>query len=241
MKQILLVITAIFLLSGCTGADDSQLESFYEDVVAQQDKKPRIPKKPSIPDQKIAQANLLDFEAHESSELDMDRLIEKINESLEQPTITVEEIERGWYYGNEEEKKVGTPSSWIWIGEGAKSRWVSPNMIEEVEDIEIDELCRKTAGTFVISCIEREAENCEYIPQSKCRCLSGTKWVDDQGCILVDELADEEDQFIEIEPDELKQGWYFGLPNEKKLNTPTNWIWVENGMASRWQNPSPIR
>ena len=228
MKRFLLVIIAIIFLAGCTSSSDGRASA------KQQDKKPRIPKRTVA-----MQADLSGLKAieDEDSELDMDRLIEKIDKSLERQTITAEDIERGWYYAKKDEKKIGTPSSWIWIDEGLKSRWISPNAIEEADDMEIDELCRKTAGTFIISCVEREAENCEYISQSECRCLSDTKWVDDQGCIL----ADEEGEFIKINSEELKRGWYFGLPNEKKLNTPINWIWVENGIDSRWQNPSPIK
>ena len=227
MKRLLLVIIAIIFLTGCNSGSDSRAS-------AKQSKKPRIPQKPVAMQADLSA--LKDTEDKEN-ELDFDRLIERIDKSLEQPTITVEDIERGWYYGSKDEKKLGTPSSWILIDEGAKSRWISPNSIEEVVDIEVDELCRKTAGTYIISCIEREVEYCEYIPESECRCLEDTEWVDDQGCILIDE----EGQFVFISSDELKQGWYHGLPNEKKLNTPTNWIWVENGEDSRWQNPSPIR
>ena len=202
--------------------------------------KPRIPdKSPRIPESKALQANVLETTRYneDKEELDMDQLIEKINENLKQPAIAREEIQQGWYYGKKEDKKLGTPSSWIWIDDGSKSRWISPNSIEEANEMELDELCHKTGGTYIVSCLEREAENCQYVSESACRCFADTAWVDGQGCIF----TNAEGKFVQISPDELRQGWYTGLATEKKLNTPLSWVWMDNGKESRWQNPRPAQ
>ncbi len=227
MKRLSFLIIALFLLTACNSGDDLQAG------------KPRIPsKKPSLPSSKNLQANLLgstDKSDEEKNQPDMERLLENINRSLELPNITNKDIERGWYYGKKDERKFGTPGSWEWMEDGKDSKWVSPNATEIIEDISDNELCRKTAGMYVISCIEREVPFCEYITESKCDCIDGTRWVEKQGCIL----ADDQDFFVRISSDDLKKGWYFGLPNERKLNTPLTWIWVENGKESKWQNPPP--
>lgn len=167
-----------------------------------------------------------------SGELNMERLLDRINEHVNEPAITAAEIQRGYYYGQEYEKKVGTPKAWLWIEEGIHSRWASPDVLETALDVEIEELCRKTAGVYAVSCVEREIEHCEYIPASECRCLDGSIWVKAQGCIL----ADEEGKAVTISDAELEKGWYFGLPNEKKLDTPLSWFWFENAKHSRWES-----
>lgn len=224
MKKIILIIVSLLFLTACNSSRIARFED-----------RPKIPKpKPSIP--KMVQANLLDSTDTARAEgPDMERLVERINKTLTKPSVTSDDIERGWYYGDEDEKKFGTPTAWIWVDERSRSRWTSPNAVEISEDIENDELCRKTAGVYVISCIEREVEHCEYVPESTCRCSSDSKWVLEQGCIKTDDNED----LVSIAPDELMAGWYLGLPNEKKLDTPLNWIWVEKGKDSRWQNPSP--
>ncbi len=228
MKRLFILIIALFLLSACT-----------QDQTALNSSGPRIPKRgPSIPN-KAVQANLLGSTAAvaRKPKTDIAGLINRIDQDLEGEDITTEDIERGWYYARENEKKWGTPSSWIWEKDGFQSYWISPNALEEVSDIQIDELCRETAGYFVVSCIERELPHCEHIANSVCRCPNETRWIDDQGCILVNEL----DELVRLGSEDLKNGWYLGLPNQKKLHTPSNWIWVENGRESRWQNASPIR
>jgi hypothetical protein len=113
---------------------------------------------------------------------------------------------------------------------------ISPAALEQATDVEDDTLCRKTGGYYVISCAERDLPHCEHISQNECRCSDGTKWIESQGCILVKS----DDEFAKITPEELKQGWYYGLNSQKKLDTPSNWIWSENGMESRWQNPGAL-
>ena len=230
MKRLFLLIVTIITLTACAA-----------DSTGEARKKPRLPDKPKIA-QASLQANLLgssriqEDEGENDDETDMEGLIERINQNIEQKNITVEDVERGWYYGSEDEKKWGTPSAWIWVNEDAKSHWISPNALEQVKDIEADKLCRATGGYYVISCVERELPHCENIAQSECRCSDSTKWVDDQGCIL----TGSEDKYTEINSEELKQGWYYGLNSQKKLNTPSNWIWSENGNNSRWQNPGAL-
>jgi len=225
MKKLLLVITAIFLLTACSSGQDLQA------------KKPKLPsKKPGIPSVKNLQANLLrSTDTASADEPDMGRLVESINKNLELSNITGEDLERGWYYGKEDERKFGTPGSWEWVEDGKNSRWVSPNAVDVIEDISDDELCRRTAGIYVISCVEREVPFCEYVTESECRCSDGSGWIEGQGCILMKDNGD----FIKIQNEELKQGWYFGLPNQKKLGTPSSWEWIEAGKQSKWRNPPP--
>ncbi len=219
MKRLALLIIALSILTACGG-----------NRIADQGKKPRLP------DAKSLQASVLSTTNHtEKDNVDMERLLNTINKNLKKPAVTTEEIERGWYYAKKDEKKVGTPDSWMWLDEGIKSRWISPSAIEEADYIKLDELCHETGGSYVVSCVEREADDCEYIPESECRCTGYSKLFDEQGCIRVDE----DGEFIEIAPNDLKNGWYLGLPNEKKLNTPFSWTWVQSGKESRWQNPSP--
>jgi|GEM_PF-1960801 len=230
MKRAIFFIIALLLLTACTNNQVGMMGGGKS--------KPRIPeKKPNIPSYKILQANVLEATRYneEKKDVDMDQLIEKINKNLERTAITKEEVEQGWYYGEKEDKKLGTPSSWIWIDEGSKSRWVSPNSIEDLDYLKLADLCTKTGGTYIVSCLEREAKDCQYVKESICRCSLDTTWVDEQGCIL----TDDEGKFIQITPNELRQGWYKGLSNEKKLNTPLSWIWSDNGKDSRWQNPPP--
>lgn len=226
IKKILLITGIIFLLVGC-GGQNSDIFS----------KKPRIPttKTPQIPSLNM-KASILDskYDTKGKTLDEMKDLLENIDDEINRPNITEEDIRRGWYIGGKADKKYGTSDGWIWESAGSDSRWMSPNMIEEIDQDKIESLCKKTAGTYLISCIDTEEEDCQYIPETKCDCIEGSKWKEDQGCII---MADEE--FVEINKEELSRGWYYGLPNEKKLNTPSNWIWQEAGQKSRWQNPSP--
>ncbi|HWS48510.1 MAG TPA: hypothetical protein VN174_00485 [Candidatus Methanoperedens sp.] len=36
---------------------------------------------------------------------------------------------------------------------------------------------------------------------------------------------------------DLNQGWYWGLENQKKINTPTDWVFAEAGKSSCWHSP----
>lgn len=204
------------------------LTSCGSSIVSEAETKPKIPP---------AQASALDYHnaASESDTEYMEDLLEEIDKDIDRPNITEEDIRRGWYYGLELDKKYGTPSSWLWSDDGQKSRWISPNIVEET-DYEADKiLCDETAGEYIISCIDTEEPDCEYIPETECRCIEGSEWVDRQGCILVDE----DGEFVSVSQDELAQGWYLGLPNEKTLDTPSAWVWKEAGMESKWQNPNP--
>lgn len=200
--------------------------------------KPRIPSpNPRIPTSKNLQANILETTHYSQpgEDLNMDQLLDTINKGLHQPAISKEEVLQGWYYGKEEEKKLGTPNSWIWVDEGVKSRWVSPYAIEDASQAEQDKLCTKTGGTYIISCLEREADNCQYVSKSECHCAANTTWVDRQGCVM----TDDNDDFVQITPDELRRGWYSGAPYQKKLNTPLSWIWEDTAGEARWQNSRP--
>jgi hypothetical protein len=231
MKRFFLLIATIIILTSCSSDNGNNLASIS--------KKPKIPKLPTATQTNL-EANLLGSTKlntdTKNDDTDMDGLIKRINQNLEQKNITIEDIDRGWYYGSEDEKKWGTPSAWIWVNEGENSRWISPTALEKTSDIEADTLCRNTGGYYVISCAERDLAHCEHIPKNICRCLDGTIWSDAQGCILVNS----DNKFIEITPEELKQGWYSGLNSQKKLNTPSTWIWNENGKDSKWQNPGSL-
>ena len=43
-------------------------------------------------------------------------------------TISQQELDAGWYYGDLNQKKFGTPETWIHCGEGTRSAmWFNPN------------------------------------------------------------------------------------------------------------------
>jgi hypothetical protein len=218
MRFLALIIASVILLSGC-GMSPQALDQGAK-------KKPRIPE---------LKASVLSADTGGLEVEDMQKLLDDIDKELSSPNITEEDIRRGWYNASEENKKYGTPSSWIWVADGDESRWISPNMLEQADVSELKDLCVKTAGTYTVSCLDTEITGCEYAAKSQCHCIENSKWNEQEGCIL----TDEEGEFISISQDELMRGWYNGLPNEKKLNTPVSWIWVDAGEDSRWQNPSP--
>ena len=233
MKKILLILISVLFLTACGGGDTENIVSGLDDPA-----KPRIPiRRPTFPDQEKFQANALDKlrDSNSISNLNMGRLIDTINENVSQPNITIQDIERGWYLGGENDKKDGTPSTWAWFDKGVDSAWISPSSLDKIDDNNLDKLCRSTAGTYAFSCIEREFPGCEHIANSLCRCSDQTNWIEKQGCIFLNKDL----KPIAISPSDLDRGWYYGLPNEKKLNTPTNWVWMEGGQKSRWQTPSP--
>ncbi len=222
MKRLITVIIALLFLSACM----SESVSFKDN----QRKKPRIPSGKSL------QANALSGTNHvKGDSVNIDRLVDTIDQNIKQPVIITEEIERGWYYGKKNEKKVGTPDSWIWLDEGFKSRWISPNALGDIGYQSTDDLCRSTGGVYAISCLERETSDCQFISESVCRCPAASKWAESQGCIL----TDESDEWVSVTPDDLRRGWYEGGVHEKKLNTPLSWVWVAVGGGGRWQNPRP--
>ncbi len=225
-KKLILIIVSIFLLSACGIQNQGASDRIG--------KKPKINRivKPQIPNINM-KADVLDikYNTNGKTQNEMSNLLEKIDEDINKPNITEEDIRRGWYNAKENEKKYGTPEGWIWENNGKNSRWISPNIEADIDQEKNESLCKKTAGKYIISCIDTEIENCEYVPETKCDCIEGTEWKEKQGCILI-----EDGNFIKISNTELMQGWYYGLPNEKKLNTPSKWIWQEAGKKSRWQN-----
>ena len=230
MRILFAIFISVFLLSGCGGN-----VSKSADLLSPQNGKTEAVKRPRIPDPEGLKANVLGTEKDQSDNEKMQKLLDDIESQLDKPNISEDDIKRGWYYATEQDKKFGTPSSWIWQANGNNPRWISPNAMEEKDYFELSDLCVQTAGSYVISCLDAEIANCEYIPKSECRCIEGSKWDETQGCILTDEKGD----YVSISQDELKKGWYTGLPNEKKLGTPLNWVWIDAGQDSRWQNPSP--
>lgn len=238
MKRLITLLFSILLLTACTGSQDQ-----LSDASPLTKKSPRIPKVASSPKlpQVNLQANVLGVgrtnEAKdEKVEVDMEGLIDRIDQRLEKDNITDADLERGWYYSSESDRKWGTPQSWVWIDEGATSHWISSEAIERAKDTKNDKLCRETGGYYVISCIERDLPHCEAISQSECRCPEDTKWAEAQGCILVDR----DNNYVRITDEELNQGWYFGGISQKKIGTPPQWVWFEKGFRSRWQSQGAL-
>jgi hypothetical protein len=233
-KRFIFIVTLLLFITGCnsdTLPEESSAVSFEHRNVG------AVRKKPNIPSSTQLKANVL---SATSAPDDTERLIKQIEQRVNQPNIIYQDIQRGWYYGSIAERKYGTPETWTWVEDGPKSRWVSPNSIVETQIVKAEELCKQTAGTYVISCIDTEIEGCEYIPENTCQCIQGSMWQDKQGCILTEHNEEElKDEFVVVTGQELAQGWYHGLPNEKKLDTPTHWIWIDLGQESRWQNPNP--
>lgn len=232
MKKILLVLLSALFLTACGGTASI--------LSPGEESKPRIPdRKPVLPSQASSQSDSAGTSEDKEAlpEVDVQGLVDRINASLTAPSITMEDVERGWYFGKPMDRKTGTPNSWIWIDKGASSMWASPNSLEETEDVAVDALCRSTAGSYSFSCIERETRGCEHIPNSLCRCPEQTQWVEKQGCILMNE----EGKSVAIGSEDFQRGWYLGLPSEKKLDTPVSWIWQEGGKDSRWQAPKPSK
>jgi hypothetical protein len=67
------------------------------------------------------------------------------------PPITQQELKAGWYWGFENQKKPGTPSSWIHVGgESLSARWIDPNLISDIinQSIPLITLQELTAGWY---------------------------------------------------------------------------------------------
>jgi hypothetical protein len=231
MKKVFLILISAFVLAGCDGGGAQ-----ISDIGGP---KPRIPeRKPAIPSQKGLEANILGPSrfSDATDPASIRALIQRIDNNISPPDIAVQDIERGWYYGQKVDKKSGTPNSWIWVDKGKNSVWVSPSSLDETDDMDLDALCQETAGAYIFSCVEREFSGCEHVAKSVCRCPEDTQWIDKQGCILLGKNR----KPVAISQDDLRRGWYLGLPDEKRLDTPANWTWNEAGKQSRWQSPSPF-
>jgi len=217
MKYLSLIIFSIFLLASCGGKQPADFaDSGDEDVKI------------------VLQADVMGATGNSNLGTDyakVDRILADISAQMHQPNVLKTDILRGWYLGGKSDKKYGTPDTWVFVDDGENSKWMSPNVLEEEDLIDNRQLCKETAGSYVASCMQTSDFDCEYVGESYCQCLSGTKWKDSQGCIL----STERGSYVSINNSELEKGWYFGLPNEKKLNTPADWLWVEKGRESVWQ------
>ncbi len=217
MKYPSLIIFSIIVLASCGGG----LPPEYENI-AEED--------PSLP----VQADVMG--ATEPSDLDVDydkvdEILADISAQMHQPNVLKTDILRGWYLGGKADKKYGTPDTWVFVEDGENSKWMSSNVLDEEDLTDNRQLCKQTAGRFTASCLDTSDSDCEYVNESWCHCSLGTKWKSEQGCIL----ATERGSYVSINNSELEKGWYFGLPNERKLNTPSDWTWVEKGRESVWQ------
>ena len=220
MKYLSLILFSFIILSSCDGNTPSEFENVAKGEVKQ-----------------AVQANVLSSAAAAEYALDyekVDQILSDISDEINQPNILKSDVLRGWYIGSESEKKYGTPDTWIHIDDGENSKWISPNMLEEESMTDVRQLCKGTAGVYFVSCLETSDAECEYVGESYCECSAGSRWKDEQGCIQITERG----SLVSINNEELNRGWYFGLPNQKKLNTPANWVWVEEGRKSVWRIPN---
>ena len=171
------------------------------------------------------------FPLEENYRAIIDNLEANLSQEMKQPDISREDVLRGWYLSPKEGKKYGTPEAWVFIEEGDNSRWTSPNVTEEEEEMDQRALCVETAGHYSASCLQTTDAQCQNQEKNSCECSDGTKWKQDQGCILTNTKG----SFVALNTVELEQGFYLGLPNQKKLNTPENWGWFESGKNSTWR------
>ncbi|MBN2306390.1 hypothetical protein JXD20_00180 [Candidatus Peregrinibacteria bacterium] len=219
MKYLGLILFSVFILTSCGGDKVDEFENIADPDL-----------KEAIQADMMAIAGSSDYTQDYEK---IDDILADITAEMHQPDILKSDIIRGWYLGGQSDKKYGTPDTWIFVEDGENSKWMSPNMLEEEFLIDDRQLCMETAGTYITSCLQTSAPDCDYVGESYCKCVEGSKWKDEQGCILVTERG----AYVAINSEELEKGWYFGLPNEKKLNTPVDWIWVELGRQSVWQKP----
>lgn len=220
MKKVLL-ITSLVLLSACSTDYSADLTKELPE------NEPQVSTLIDLPP-----IETREFQPVEITDESVDQLIDQIDESLGVQTISKDDIERGWYFANEGQKKIGTPDSWVKTEHQLGSFWMNPDAKTQFEQQATAQLCDLTGGRYHFSCIETELAECEHIAENKCDCPENTRWQSVEGCILVDV----EGEFIEINQDDLKQGWYVGFRNQKKLHTPKNWQWVDWGEDSRWMS-----
>ena len=240
---IIVAIVCVLMTSACTGPSESKEISLNSQKTEDQ-KRPKLPsevietKKPKIP----LKASVLDATAQKPSlpkpalPNETEMILAEIDSQIEPENITAEDIRRGWYFGYKKEKKYGTPELWVWIDDGENSRWISPAVMEEEARKEDKKLCASTSGVYAFSCLDTESENCVYVAETSCQCPEKTKWVDGSGCIMTDKEGD----YVAITPEEFTRGWYRGLPHQKKLNTPSSWIWADVEGGARWKNPGAL-
>lgn len=167
----------------------------------------------------------------EASYKQMAELQANLSQAMEQPNILKEDILRGWYLSSEENKKYGTPEDWVFVEDQSESKWMSPFLLEEADTLTDRMLCKLTAGQYTPSCLESSEVTCHYEVENTCQCSEGTAWKAGEGCILLGKRGG----FMAINSTELEQGFYLGLPNQKKLNTPPGWSWKEEGKNSAWR------
>ncbi len=174
------------------------------------------------------------FAVHvDTSESELNDITSELNEM----PILESDILRRWYYSSEEAKKYGTPERWIFMEAGAESVWISPDALDAFEYADTISLCDSTGGTFVYSCKDSAQVSCQHIDQSACQCTQGSVWKEYQGCI------DQNDRgsFVVVTATDLDSQFYYALKNNKKLNTPEEWIWsenAENSEKSAWHDPN---
>lgn len=144
-----------------------------------------------------------------------------LKQAISQPNITEQEIRQGWYTASKEGRKYGTPASWVFISDNLESRWTNPESLLANKAETEDDLCKQTGGYF------------DGTSNSGCICSDSTAWQDNQGCILKSSRG----SLIAISQKEIEEGYYHGNMDEKKLNTPSTWKWVEGGENSNWHKP----
>lgn len=93
------------------------------------------------------------------------------------PTITYEELEQGWYWGNCDQKKKYTPGDWGHTGEGTRSaKWVKSGECDCAQEREcsLDSDCVPAQCCHPTSCVSKEeAPDCSGIGCTE-ECKPGT-------------------------------------------------------------------
>lgn len=85
-------------------------------------------------------------------------------------------------------------------------------------------------------CIENPPYICGSDGKSYCTTCQACSNADVEWYIIQDSPCGEE--ILSITTQELEQGWYWGSESQKKLNTPTDWIYCGNNSRSdKWQKP----
>jgi len=223
MKRFELLIVVLFLLSGC-GQKILEVDIPTETDNGAQIEKENLatasllsakPQKPSLSDEQITDIQI--------------REAQKIGKEV---PVSEADIRRGFYYGTQDEKRYGTPVSWIWVSDGDKSRWSSAEAEKLHRQDDMRQLCKGTDGEFTESCIDSERMKCDFESETGCACPEETIWNPKEGCLRIDI----EGKLVLISNEDVQRGWYAGTRSQKKKGTPINWIWGND----RWQSPPPI-